>query len=363
MAGQDDSADKSQEPTQRKLDEARKKGEIPRSPDLLTACAYLGLLLGAAALGPDALMRFAEALMPLIEQPDRLDALFFDGGAAAPAGGLVISVVSPLLPLLAVPAGCVLLALFAVRGVLFTPSKLTPKVSRISPIQTAKQKFGPSGLFEFAKSFVKLLVYSVILGLFLQHELGLIAGSVRGTAAEVTALMLQLMLQFLMIAVIVAAVIGAIDVAWQHADHRRRNRMSMKEVRDEFKEAEGDPFFKQKRRSRAQELALQHMMAEVPRADVVIVNPTHYAVALRWDRAPGAAPVCVAKGVDESALRIRAVAQEAGVPIHSDPPTARALHATVELGDQIAPEHYRAVAAAIRFAEDMRRRARQRGWG
>jgi flagellar biosynthetic protein FlhB len=103
------------------------------------------------------------------------------------------------------------------------------------------------------------------------------------------------------------------------------------------------------------------MLADVPKADVVIVNPTHFAVALKWSRRKGAAPVCVAKGVDEVAARIRAAAAEAGVPIHRDPPTARALHATVNLGEEVRPEHYRAVAAAIRFAERMRSRARAAG--
>ena len=106
---------------------------------------------------------------------------------------------------------------------------------------------------------------------------------------------------------------------------------------------------------------MNRMMADVPTADVVVVNPTHYAVALKWNRTPGAAPVCVAKGVDEVAASIREAANLAGVPLHHDPPTARALHATTDLGQEISEEHYRAVAAAIRFAEQMRKRAKGRG--
>jgi flagellar biosynthetic protein FlhB len=138
--------------------------------------------------------------------------------------------------------------------------------------------------------------------------------------------------------------------------------MTLKELKDESKEAEGDPHLKQHRRMRAQELALNQMMGEVPNADVIIVNPTHYAVALKWSRMPGAAPECVAKGVDEVALRIREAATEAGVPIHSDPPTARALYATTDIGREIDPDHYEPVAAAIRFAEAMRQKARERGF-
>ena len=137
--------------------------------------------------------------------------------------------------------------------------------------------------------------------------------------------------------------------------------MSHQELREEHKQHEGDPHMKQERRQRAQKIALDQMMAEVPKADVVIVNPTHFAVALKWYREPGSAPVCVAKGVDHMALAIREAAAQAGVPVRHDPPTARALHATTEIGQEIIPEHYRAVAAAIRFAEIMRRRARSYG--
>ncbi len=363
MADQDDGADKSHEPTARKLEQAREKGEIPRAPDLLTATAYLGLLVAAAAAGGPALLNLAEVLMPLIEQPDRLDTLFFEGGAAAPTGALISSVVESLLPLFLLPPAGVLLTLFATRAILFTPSKLQPKISRLSPIQNAKNKYGSRGLFEFFKSFVKLMVYSIILALFLSAEAERITGLVRATPEEVAGIMVGLMVRFLMLVVLVAAVIGVIDVIWQRADHIKRNRMSQKEVRDEFKESEGDPYMKQQRRARGQEIAMQQMMADVPGADVVVVNPTHYAVALKWNRTPGSAPVCVAKGTDEVAARIRDRAREAGVPIHSDPPTARALHASVDIGDEISPEHYRPVAAAIRFAETMRRKVKTRGWG
>jgi flagellar biosynthetic protein FlhB len=153
-------------------------------------------------------------------------------------------------------------------------------------------------------------------------------------------------------------VIGGIDYMWQYQEHLRKNRMSHKEMMDEFKQNEGDPHMKQQRRQKGYEIAMNQMLADVPEADVVIVNPTHYAVALKWSRLPGEAPVCVAKGVDEIAARIREAAAEAGVPIHRNPPTARALHASVDIGHEILPDQYQAVAAAIRFAEMMRKKAR-----
>lgn len=363
MAEQDDSAEKSHEPSQRKLDEARKKGEIARAPDLQTAMAYLGMLLTGTALGGYSLQRFGEALIPLIEQPDRLIPLFFGDGTTPVAGSVIGAGLGPALPLLLVPGLFVLLTLVASRGVVFTGSKLTFKGNRVNPIENAKNKYGRRGLFEFLKSFVKLSVYSILLALFLRGRLDEIIGVIHGSPAEGALMMTSLMLRFLFIVVLIAMVIGGIDYAWQRAEHIRKNRMTQKELRDEMKESEGDPYMKQHRRARAQELALNQMMADVPSADVVIVNPTHFAVALKWDRMSGSAPVCVAKGTDAVAARIREVAQEVGVPIHSDPPTARALHATTQIGDAIAYEHFRPVAAAIRFAEAMRKKARERGWG
>jgi flagellar biosynthetic protein FlhB len=134
--------------------------------------------------------------------------------------------------------------------------------------------------------------------------------------------------------------------------------MSQQEMIEEFRLSEGDPQTKAQRRQRGEEIAANRMLLDVPRSSVVIVNPQHFAVALRWDRGKDAAPVCVAKGVDAVAARIRESAAEAGVPIHRDPPTARALYAATGIGQQIHPDHYRAVAAAIRFAEAMRQKAK-----
>jgi len=162
------------------------------------------------------------------------------------------------------------------------------------------------------------------------------------------------------IVLLVALALGSIDFLWQRAEHTRKHRMSRKEMMDELKQSEGDPTVKQQRRQRGQEIATNKMLLDVPTADVVIVNPTHYAVALKWDRSQATAPVCVAKGVDEIAARIRVLAAENAVPVHSDPPTARALHAKVALGQEISQDHYRAVAAAIRFAENIRSKAAAR---
>lgn len=352
--------DKPHEPSQRKLDEARKKGEIPRSQDVFTATAYAGLILAAISLGPAALSRAGTALSVLLGQADRL-ALGMTQDNPTLLGGLFIRVAMSLSPFLAIPALATVLALIATRGLTVAPTKLAPKLSRISLVSNAKNKFGRSGLFEFSKSFAKLAIYSVILTVFIVRNLSDISASVRTHPDFVVTLLLKLSLQFLFVVLAIAAAIGAIDFLWQRAEHLRKHRMSDKDVKEEHKQAEGDPHMKSERRARGQHIAMNQMMADVPTADVILTNPTHVAVALKWDRKPGTAPVCVAKGADEIAARIREKAAEHGVPIHRDPPTARALWATTDIGVEIDPTHYRAVAAAIRFADNMRQKA-GRSW-
>lgn len=356
----DDEADKSFDATPQKLLEARKKGDVPKSTDLLTACAYLGLLVAILGAGAGVLDKFGTAMMTLIDQADALTPLFFEGRAAAPVGGLMQSVGGALAPLFALPAIGVILAMFAQQAWVFAPSKLEPKLNRISLISNAKNKFGRDGIFEFFKSFLKLLVFSACLAIFIRAWLPEMIGVLQTNPQTAIALLAKVCIGFLSVVVVVSSLIGAVDALWQHASHMRKNRMSRKEITDENKASEGDPHLKQERRQRAMEASQNQMMKDVPDADVIIVNPTHYAVALKWSRLPGEAPVCVAKGVDEIAATIRRLGAEAGVPIHPDPPTARALHASVEIGDQIRHEDYAPVAAAIRFAEDIRRRAKGR---
>lgn len=361
MAGPDDDTEKTHEATQHKLDEARKKGEMARSADLNTAGSYAGFLLAALAVGATSLQQVASSLMVLIDQSDDLAALIFSGAAAAPVGGLMGAIAMGLLAWFLIPATMALLSVIAQRSFVVAPSKLAFKASRINPIENAKNKYGPSGLFEFAKSFAKLVLYSAILGTFLAYRISEMAGALHGEPQIVGALMARMIVEFMFVVLLVSIAIGAVDFIWQRHDHLRRNRMSHKEVQDEHKQNEGDPHMKQKRRQRGMQIASEHMMADVPGADVVIVNPTHFAIALKWSRTPGSAPTCVAKGVDHVALAIRDLAFEHGVPVRHDPPTARALHATTEIGDEIDASHYRAVAAAIRFAETMRRRAKALG--
>jgi flagellar biosynthetic protein FlhB len=244
--------------------------------------------------------------------------------------------------------------------VVFAAEKLAPKASRVSVLSNLRNKFGVDGLVEFAKAVVKLTAIATALFVYLSRRVDEIVGAAAADPRVIGALLTETLLALLAITAVIATVIGGADLVWQRISHARKLRMSLQEMKEEHRKSEGDGHVKAERRQRGQELALNQMLLDVPKADVVIVNPTHYAVALKWSRAKGSAPVCVAKGVDAVAARIRDVARTAGIPVHGDPATARALHATVEIGQEIRPEQYRAVAAAVRFADRLRRAAKGR---
>jgi len=360
VSDEEEGADKPYDPTPKKLEDARAKGEVPRSTDLITTGSYAGLLLAGVAAGGGALDSMGRLLAGLIARAPELAADIGTGGGHPILGGVIARAGAALAAFALLPMGLALGSVVAQRAFTVTRSKLQPKLSRVSILSNARNKFGRNGLFEFAKSTVKMAIYTAILLWFLARAMPEILASVAMGPHHVTALLLGLCVRFLALVLLISVVIGSADFLWQRAEHLRKHRMSHKDMTDEQKQAEGDPMMKQQRRQRAQEIAMNQMLADLPGASVVVVNPTHFAVALKWSRADAGAPLCVAKGVDEVAATIRRMAVEHEVPIHEDPPTARALHATVEIGQEIRPEHFAAVAVAIRFAEEMRKKAADR---
>lgn len=354
----EDQNDKPHDPTPKKLEDARKKGEVVKSADLIAAANYGGLVLAAFAVGGFSLDSHASVLAEMIARSAEISAILFAGGGASQVFGMTGWALVAILPFFLLPSFAVILAIAAQRSLVFAPDKLQPKLSRVSVLGNAKNKFGRAGLFEFFKSTLKLILYALMLALLLEKNFALLISMPGLNDREILVLLMQLTVQFLVLSLIVTLLLGGVDYLWQLQEHIRKNRMSHQEMMDEHKNSEGDPHMKNQRRQRGYEIAMDQMMAEIPKADVIVVNPTHFAVALKWDRLGGGAPVCVAKGVDHVAAKIREVAQENGVPIHSDPPTARALYAQVEIGQEIQPEHFKPVAAAIRFADAMQKKAK-----
>ena len=355
MSEQD--GEKSFEPSQKRLDEARKRGDVPSSADLSTAAVYGAFALGLTLLGPVAIDQLGTAAASLIAQSDQLSQSWVRAGRA-PTLGALASFGAPVLVLLILPLVAAFAVTAAQRGVRFAPDLIVPKWSRISPLAGLGQKFGADGLFDFAKGLFKLILICALVAGLLPRYGDQVLQSLRYSAGQTMVLLLQILVQVVFLAFLASLVFGAIEYGWQWMRHRRRNMMTRQEMVDEQKESEGDPHTKGQRQQKGRQIAMAQMLQDVAKADVVLVNPTHYAVALKWQRGDRSAPVCVAKGVDDVAARIRAKAAEAGVPVHRDPPTARAIYATVEIGQPIRPEQYKSVAAAIRFAEAMRKRAK-----
>ena len=353
----EDDSEKSHEPSQKRLDDARKRGDVPRSPDLTTAAVYAGVLLALTLAGSTALQQAGSAAVTLIGQSDRLAPMILKAGRA-PTAGLLTAFVMPFLPILALPMLAAILSLVAQRSLILSPEKIAPKLSRISPIAAFGQKFGREGLFAFGKSLTKMIVTCLLVAVLLPRHADDLLISLQLSPGQSSTLLFQILTEFLFLALLSTLSFGGLDYGWQYLQHRRRNMMSRQEMVEESRDSEGDPHMKGHRRQRGREIALSRMLQDVASADVVLVNPTHYAVALKWRRGDRSAPILLAKGADDIAARIREKAAEAGVPLHRDPPTARAIYATVEIGSPILPAHFKAVAAAIRFAEAMRKRAK-----
>ncbi|MEM9782780.1 MAG: EscU/YscU/HrcU family type III secretion system export apparatus switch protein [Pseudomonadota bacterium] len=353
MSEESDGQERALDPTDRRLETARQQGDIARSPDAQTAAGYLGLALALVAFGRDAAEALGAALVPFVERPSELAALMLRPGDGLT--DLANAVAAAVAPALLLPALAVLVFLVASRGVVFAPGRLAPKLSRLSPIENAKQRYGTSGLVDFLKASLKMALLLLVLAIVLAGLADRLGEAVHAPARALPRWLELPLLDVLAGTLLVSLVLGTGDFLYQRHAHRVRLRMSREDLKREMRESEGDPETERRRQDRARSLANNRMMMDVPKAAVVITNPTHVAVALAWERAPGSAPRCVAKGQDAIAIRIKARAVEAGVPVREDPPTARALLATVDIGSEIEPEHYRAVAAAILFADALRR--------
>ena len=325
----------------------------------LTFAAYLGF--GAAMLlaGDWAVERLGGALIPFLDRPQELAHQFTSAGVGEAILALVGRIVPPVLVLVGAPAAVILALLIAQRSIVIAPSRILPKLSRLSPVENASNKYGSKGMVEFAKSAVKLGALGGVLGFVVWGEADRLA-QYSQIDARLTGHLLAHQFRLIMTGVLlVAGLLAIFDVIWQRLAYLERLKMTYQELKEEGKQAEGDPYIRARRRERARQIANNQMLLAVPDADVVIVNPTHYAVALKWHRYDGSAPICLAKGVDEIAMAIRSRAEEASVPVRSDPPTARSLHGLVAIGQEIPPEHFQAVAAAIIFADGMRQKARE----
>jgi flagellar biosynthesis protein FlhB len=356
MAGEDDGS-KTEDATPRRLEEARKQGDVARSADLAQVFALAGSF-GAIAIGGGYFARnLGEQLLPFIAHPDTIE---LRGAAGSQVAWQVLTAGAPAL--LAVLGATTLAGVSGnvlQIGFMFTTAKLQPNLSKLSPGAGLKRVFGLDGFMNFLRSVLKVLLTGAVAWWVLapkaQEMPGLISLGPMALLNYSAGLGRSLMFAVLCL----LAMGGLLDFIWQRQRFAERMKMTKEEQKEDFKQSEGDPHVKARQRQIRNERARRRMIQAVPKATVVVVNPTHYAVALRYEQGETPAPECVAKGVDAVALKIREVAEEHGVPVIEDPPLARALYANVEVDQIIPQQHYEAVAKIIGFIlAGRRRRAR-----
>ncbi|WP_417672530.1 flagellar biosynthesis protein FlhB [Pseudodonghicola sp.] len=361
--GDQDDSQKSHEPTEKRLRDARKRGDVPASRETGNMMVVLSLFGAAALVLPWMGPRLAAALSALIDGAGQVEVGEGRSGLSV-LGELLREVVLSLS--LALAPLFLLILVGGVFGVLIQGEtvaaleRVTPKLSKLSPLQGLKRLFSANTLVEFGKSLVKVLVVG---GLAIWVTRWAVEGiwEAPGFIPEnLPGYLLQAARRLLLAAAIFLVPVAIFDILWHRFEWRRRLMMTVKEVRDEMKEAEGDPHIKARRAAIRRQRARQRVAAAVPTASVILTNPTHYAVALRYEQGSDDAPVCVAKGADLMARRIREIAFEHDVPIVENKPLARALYDRVEVDQMVPMEHWQVVAEIISFVLDLRNNRRRK---
>ncbi len=353
MADTPEQHEKTEEPTQKKLDDAHKKGDVAKSQEVNSWFIMLGATLILVLFAGDAARSIAGQLKAYLGQAHDLPA---DGeslrAAASTLGeGILGALALPLI--LMASAG--LIGNLVQHRPLFSLEPIKPKLSKISPLSGFKRLFSATSLVNFAKGVAKLIIVGGAMAIIVWPNRDRLDTLIFLDPATILAAAQSMAGKVLIGVVAVLAIVAALDLAWQKHSWWEKQRMTVKELRDEYKQMEGDPQVRAKLRQVRIERGRKRMMANVPRAAVVITNPTHYSIALEYEKGMNA-PVCVAKGVDAVALRIREIARDHDIPLVENAPLARALHASVELDEEIPPEHYKAVAEVIGYVMGLRRR-------
>ncbi len=343
--------EKKHQPSTQKLDRLKREGKTADSPDLLSAATLFSLTVSMIFLADKIGGILLRGFWQGFSTSSHLD--------IEQNKDLWFEQILWLLQVFALPVVIALLVGGLLKGINFRLENISFNWQRLNPGRNAAQKFGSKGLLQFLIALAKVSVIlgiGFILSIFLYQDFFSLLQSdllfqVQDNLQETKILLAILALCFL--------IFGSLDFIVKKHAFLKEHMMTDREIKDEHKDNEGSPEVKQKRRQRAFEISSSRMLQDAATADVLIVNPIHVAVALKWSREKGSAPVCVAKGQDQIALRIKEIAIENSVPVHEDIPTARALNALCEIGEEVPPDLYAAVAMAIRFADSIRERARK----
>ena len=350
----DNDTDRTEDPTQKRLDDALARGDVVKSQEVSTWFVLGGGTLMLSAFSGSMSSGLSSTFRGFIANAHQIPV---DGrGLIAIAGRIEREVLAAVAFPLALLVFAALAGNVIQHRLVWSTDSMKPKFSKISPLAGLKRMFSLQALANFAKGLIKLSVIGAVITALLwplryKFE-GLVQTDILGTLLIIRSLSLNMMATVVAILFLVAAA----DYLFQYRQWFARQKMSLQEMKDEYKQTEGDPLVKGKIRQLRQARQRRRMMAAVPKASVIITNPTHYAIALQYDRGMEA-PICLAKGADAVALKIREVAAEHSIPIVENPPLARALYATVEIDEEIPTEHYKAVAEIIGYVMKLRRGA------
>lgn len=351
---QDDSQ-KTEDPTRKRLEEARKEGQVPLSREANT---WLMLFAGTMIIllaGPSMMREMTEYLTGLLQNSGSIRV-----STQQEAGRVMGDMALAVLGFLAIPFivffAAAIAGPVAQIGFLFSAKSITPSIDKIDPMKGMKRIFSLRSVMEFIKGILKLVVIGAVCTAIIMPILPTIDQHI-GQSIPMALQDIKDIVRRLLIAILAALfLVALIDVIYVRLDYNKRMRMTRQQVRDEYKQTEGDPHVRARLRQLRTERARKRMIQSVPKADVVIVNPDHYSVALQYEPAKMDAPTVIAKGLDSFALRIREVAKENNVPVVENPPLARSLHASVEVDEQIPPELYQAVAEIIKYVFNLKGR-------
>ncbi|MBC2771734.1 flagellar biosynthesis protein FlhB [Rhizobium sp. AQ_MP] len=346
MAEDDDKDSKTEDPTEKKLRDAIEKGNVPTSREAPLFATALGFYLYAVFFLPGAVTRLGQSLKDIFERPDQ----WYLGTAVDVVSlfthlaweiGVFLAPMLIMLILLGVSATA------AQHMPYFVLERIRPQANRISIVKGWNRIFSAHGMVEFAKSIFKIVVLSVIMVFALRSDYFAVIDAMFSDPQVIFVKMAGILNKMMIIVVLATALLAIVDVFWTRYHWYEQLRMTKQEVKEEYKQAQGDPIVKARQRSIARDRARKRMIASVPRATLVITNPTHYAVALRYVREENEAPVVVAKGQDLVALKIREIARENNIPIFEDPPLARSMFAQVSVDSVIPSIFYKAVAELV----------------
>ncbi|WP_395391297.1 flagellar biosynthesis protein FlhB [Novosphingobium sp. BL-8A] len=348
---------RTQEPTSKKLEDAAKQGQVATAPEVRHAAMMVGALVVTGGLGASAFSTLSTLMVRLWGDADdfRVDPT----GAQNLITGLALHFFWSLLPIFGVLIACALGIGFLQGRFVISWTRLAPKWSKFNPFSGLGRIFGKRALVEFAKTLAKFIgIATVVFTVLRPRIVGIdqVVGYTPGALAHAAG---SLVFEAVRAAAIAIMLLALADYVYQRRAFLQRMRMTLQEVKDEHKQSEGDPKIKAKIRQIQMQRSRRRMMAAVPTASVIVTNPTHYAVALKYDHGQMAAPLVVAKGVDAIALKIREIAKEANVPIVESPPLARALFASVEIDRPIPIEHYAAVAEIIGYVMRLAKKGRR----